>query len=1207
MKKILIALGAIALTILWACHLNPDDGMTKLNVEGDVSWLDFSRLVIEIRDESGNVVDTVFDSRLSDLDGLKGLPSEKYRGGVAVFNISGYEGGILVFSQTRRFDESTGAAVVETTFVAGAKIKTFKATSDSLTLYVGGGDTSLSIDIAPKFARPPLEWKVEGDALELTAKSPGFRAVLKPIQAGKAMITVSPKGADSLVLRIPVRVALDVPKLEVSPAKLFIVPGKSVEFTVKSHQEFGSLVRFEWDLDGDGTWDDASEGPWAGKDVDLPGKSRAFEKAGKYAIRFRVKDSEGNVALAEALVEAGERRPSVELLPKDTVISIRDEVKFRAEIIEPGGKLAEYSWDWNGDGKAEDAATLTDSMTSLKVSRIFQDSGKVKVILRTKDSEGKVGADSVTVTIRQDPPVPEPGAAITAKSNAPVSFAGTAAQQFGAISIYKWDFDGDGVYDDSTDAPPAMTHAYAIEKEYLARFYVRDDDGNVATATRKVTISDVPFVITGKRADTTVSIKDAVPMTASIRNEDGKALQYSWDYNGDGKYDDTATSSLTAINVSVPHIYASAGNFKARFRVQDSQGKALLDSIAITVVVDAPIANLGKDDTVLVGEQVPIKLQSSQKFGTILKREIQVDESAWIPLSNQDTVLTMPMAKGVVRVIGRVTDDDAQIGLDTLNIVVNFPSDNKLSGIFLSAGALAPAFNADTLAYAVPYAYNVTSVIVGGAARDPKASVTVNGTALTASITSVTVLLKPGANSVPIVVTAQDTASKRTYLLTLTRAQSPVSALASLVPSSDALSPKFAAATVSYTLAVSDSVDTVRFTPTVADTQARVTVAGQAVSSGTLSQKIPAQLAPAKYDIVVTAGTGAKTTYSVTVYRKGWALVGARSFAGTKQGLQCIAADKGSAYVGVIDTAVLRSPVIWKWDSAWTNIVPAMQDSGAPGMAIDVIGGVPWMAAISYPTGSSSFYCNVRKFNGASWTLMGKTIPSAYGSSDISLDHDKANLPYVAYHHSYIQQQHFIFKFADTAWTMLGQAGALDSVSNLRMVVNRATGQPAVAFARLPTVGGSNKGVVSTHNGTSYSSLGTVGPVAPDRVDLAFDSLGAAYYAYIDPVSKKAAVRKYTSSWINLGLATGFSDGDASSISVALIGTTPIVAYRDAKLATVVVKRWNGSAWVGFGDANFPIGDAGTVRLAVDNTGVWVAFSEAGGGNKVSVMRRPLP
>jgi hypothetical protein len=1207
MKKLLAAAGLAALLIVWACHLDPSAAQDKFNVKGDSSWLDFGRLLVELKDTNDNVIDTVFNGKLDGLGDLNGLPVGDYEGGVAVFHISGYSGDTLVYQQTRKVDPRAGTTVVEVTYDMGAPVASFKTGIDNLTLYLGAGDSNLKVAILPKFARPELVWSVEGDAVELGPKTGYAEAGLKIRKAGNAMITVHPKGADSLSLKIPVRVVEDIPKLTISPAKAVITAGKEVEFSVKSAQEFGSLVRFEWDLDGDGNWDDSLSGPWAGKEVDLPKKSRLFERNGKYTIRFRVKDSEGNLAPVDAVVEVGERKPSVELLPKDTVISIRDEIRFRAEIQEPGGKLAGYAWDWNADGKADDVATLNDSMTALEVKRPFPDSGVFKILLSAKDSEGKTGADSVVVTVLMDRPKTNPGEPVTAKSRTQVSFKGTATDSFGTIVKYKWDFDGNGVFDDSSDAPPAFTHSYAAEGEYKAAFQVRDDDGNVVTAIRKVTISDLPMVITAIRQDTTVSIKDIVPITASIRNDDGKALSYSWDYNGDGKYDDTVSSSLTTINISVPRPYNQVGKHKAKLRVQDSQGLAIYDSAWITVVLDAPKANLGKDDTVLIGETVAVKLlDTDNKFGSIVKRELQIGDTVWIPLGKQDTTLTMPMTAGTVRLIGRVTDDDGLTGLDTMNIVVKFPTETHLSGIFITPGTLAPAFNADTLAYAAAYAYNVTSVVVGAAARDPKATVTVNGTVLNGNAT---ITLKPGPNPVTIVVSAQDTSAKRTYVVNLNRALSPIATLSKLVPSAGALAPVFAAGTAAYTLALADSVDTLRFTPTVTDTQARVTVAGVAVATGALSQKIPVKAGVQKIDIVVTAASGAKVTYSVTV-RKGWSLVGARGFTASSIGIESIAADNGMAYIGFHESVLPTRLSVWKWDkSAWTDIVAAsIKDTSTIPPALDVIAGVPWMVSVSYPNNNPGYNINIRKYVGGAWTLASAKQPGGgYGVSELSLDHDKSNLPYFSFHHSYMQQTHYLYKYSDTAWIPQTNNQGFDSVYNLRMAVNPVNGYPTLAYTSQASAT-SYKAYIIAHNGSSYSFVGgSDWLVAKERVDIAFDSLGSAYYAYVDPTTKKAAVKKYTSAWANLGAATGFSDGDATSLCLGMIGTTPVVAYRDAKHATLIVKIWKGSAWVDFGESDFTIGDIGTVRLAIDNSGVWAAFNEVGTTPKISVMHRALP
>jgi hypothetical protein len=112
----------------------------------------------------------------------------------------------------------------------------------------------------------------------------------------------------------------------------------------------------------------------------------------------------------------------------------------------------------------------------------------------------------------------------------------------------------------------------------------------------------------------------------------------------------------------------------------------------------------------------------------------------------------------------------------------------------------------------------------------------------------------------------------------------------------------------------------------------------------------------------------------------------------------------------------------------------------------------------------------------------------------------------------------------------------------------------------------------------------------------------------MDGNTKRIGVRKYNgSAWVELGPTGGFSAGDANSVNIAVVGGAPVVAYRDLKLAKVMSKIWTGTAWIDFGDADFALGDAQTVRMAADNTAVWIAFSAAATGDKVTVMRRPLP
>ncbi|GEM_PF-3830226 len=1208
MKKILIAVGAIALLVLWACHLGPDDSSLKLDVQGDSTWLDFDRLDVLVRDTGASgdtTLERLFSGKLKALEDLHALSPGKYAGGSALFVIRGYRGDTLVFEQRRTFNEATGTAVVETTFATAATLTGFKASPESLTLYVGGNDSLLKALPNPAYARPGLEWSVEGDAIALDRKDGAYQAILKPRQSGLAYVSIKPKGSDSLALRVPVRVVEDIPKLEVSPAKAFIAPGKQVEFTVKSHQEFGRLVRFEWDLDGDGNWDDTLSGSWTGKDAELPKQGHLFDKAGKFTVRFRVKDGEGNYGTVSALVEVGERKPAVELLPKDTVISIRDVVRFRGEIQEPGGKLAGYNWDWDGNGTPDDVATLADSMTSLSVSRTYPDTGVFHVILNAKDSEGKIGADSVRVTVLLDAPHADAGPAVTAKSGVAVVFKGTAWDSLGYIVKYKWDFDGDGAFDDSSDALKDFSHAYAKEADYSARFQVRDDDGNVTTVVRIVKISDAPFIISAKRADTTISIKDNILMTATIRNDDGKDLQYSWDYNADGKYDDTTASNLKVIPVSKSHVFPAAGRFKATLRAVDSQGKFVTDTVVITVSLDAPKADLGKDDTVLIGETVPIKLnETANKFGSIVKRELQINDTVWIPVSKPDTVLTMSSVAGTIRVIGRVTDDDALTSVDTMLIVVKYPTENRLSGIFLTPGTFAPGFNPDTAAYTSTFANSVTSVVLGAVAKDPKASITVNGTALTSTLTSVTVNLKPGPNAVPIVVTAQDTSAKKTYTMNITRTLSANNFLYALAPGSDTLAPHFLNTTLPYTIALADTVDSLKLTPTLSDTTARVTVAGKAVATGSASPNISTPPGTTSIAVIVTAADKTVRTYTLTVKRAIWKLSGARGFSTASQKLLSFAVDKTIGYAGFSDSASSYSAAVMKFDGAtWSVLGSGAAETNVASMDLRVNGGVPY---VGMTEGSGLM---VRKPAAGVWDTVGNTTyVSIGGVYTMNIAFDNANAVHYGYVFWYMQPQAYITNLgADKKWTGAGYTGGADSTWNMRLLWNKATNLPVLAYNE--GAAGLYRAGVQTPVANVWTPVGTgLGFAIGDApISFAMDSLGAYYYAYTEAATKKISVRKSTgAAWTLLGTA-GFSTGEAASLNVAMMGTTPFVAYRDVSLSAIVVKYWNGAAWINFGKAAFTPGDVGVVKLAIEGGTVWVAYTEPGNANRASVMQRVLP
>jgi gliding motility-associated-like protein len=91
--------------------------------------------------------------------------------------------------------------------------------------------------------------------------------------------------------------------------------------------------------------------------------------------------------------------------------------------------------------------------------------------------------------------------------------------------------------------------------------------------------------------------------------------------------------------------------------------------------------------------------------------------------------------------------------------------------------------------------------------------------------------------------------------------------LANLTVNGHALSPAFSSSTLQYVVSVDSSETLVYFTPTVADAQAKITVDGQAATSGTMRSYFT-NVGDNLVQIVVKASDGTTKTYSIIFKRK---------------------------------------------------------------------------------------------------------------------------------------------------------------------------------------------------------------------------------------------------------------------------------------------------------------------------------------------------
>ncbi len=199
---------------------------------------------------------------------------------------------------------------------------------------------------------------------------------------------------------------------------------------------------------------------------------------------------------------------------------------------------------------------------------------------------------------------------------------------------------------------------------------------------------------------------------------------------------------------------------------------------------------------------------------------------------------------------------------------------SNLSGLTVSQGTFDSPFNANDLSYTVNVGSGVGSVRVRPTLATTTATMTVNGEAVTSGQQSAPILLNPAGGlptSIPIVVTAQNRTTTKTYTVTVVRAAlNGNNDLSALIVSPGTLDSPFDKDDQSYTVNVGSGVESMRVRPTLAGTTATVTVSGQAVTSGQLSAPIPLNPAgglPTSIPIVVTAQNQTTKLYSVIVVR----------------------------------------------------------------------------------------------------------------------------------------------------------------------------------------------------------------------------------------------------------------------------------------------------------------------------------------------------
>jgi hypothetical protein len=238
----------------------------------------------------------------------------------------------------------------------------------------------------------------------------------------------------------------------------------------------------------------------------------------------------------------------------------------------------------------------------------------------------------------------------------------------------------------------------------------------------------------------------------------------------------------------------------------------------------------------------------------------------------------IPISVGVSNVLVKGFAQNGTSTTYTIAVTRAAATENRLTAISLNNGlALSPTFDSGTATYSVAAANETSTVNITStwAGVGETATATFNGStyALTSGSQLATAMnLSVGANTLVIRGWAQD-GTTRNYNITITRAASSVSTLSALSLNNGlTLSPSFAAATTTYSVAAANETNTVNITPTwvgVGET-ATATFGGStyALTSGSqLATAMNLNVGANTLTVKGFAASGATTTYTITITR----------------------------------------------------------------------------------------------------------------------------------------------------------------------------------------------------------------------------------------------------------------------------------------------------------------------------------------------------
>ncbi len=153
-----------------------------------------------------------------------------------------------------------------------------------------------------------------------------------------------------------------------------------------SHYADGSIAKYEWDLNGDGTYETNTGS--------TPTTTTSFASPGTYTVGLKVTDSDGAVGYKTEQISVGSFPPVAHVNVSPNPALTGQTVTLNAGESTDQGTITDYKWDLDNSGNY-----ATDTGSTPTVTTSFQTVGLHTIGVKLTDSEGMTTTTTVKVTI----------------------------------------------------------------------------------------------------------------------------------------------------------------------------------------------------------------------------------------------------------------------------------------------------------------------------------------------------------------------------------------------------------------------------------------------------------------------------------------------------------------------------------------------------------------------------------------------------------------------------------------------------------------------------------------------------------------------------------------------------------------------------------------------------------------------------------------